>query len=130
MENRDDQNKNQTGQQGQQSTDSQNKQDLGQEGQSSSGQTGSSQGAFDEKGGDTGLAQGQKSQFDKQSDDETGADKGFVGTNKEDSSKAYLSEAETDKSDFAAQGQGATERNEDIESGTTPQRDAALDDGS
>lgn len=151
MENRDDQNKNQTGQQGlptdqqnkqgfgqqgQQGQDSfgqQDKQSAGQQGQSSTGQTGSEKGEFGEAGGDTTLAQGQKSQTDKQPEEETGKDKGFLGTNKEDSSEAYLSEGETAKSDFAEKGQGATENragNEDIESGTTPKRDASLDDAS
>ena len=122
MENRDDQNKNQTGQQGQQP--------IGQE-----GKTGSDQGAFGETGTDTTLAQGQKSQFDKQRQEEEGSEKGFVGTSEEDSSESLV---ESGKTDFAETGQGATETrtgtsttsNEDIETGTSATRDAALDDGS
>jgi hypothetical protein len=74
--------------------------------------------------------QGETSQLDKQRQDETGENKGFVGSSKEDSTEARLTEDETAQSEFAEQGQGTTARNEDIESGTTPQRDAALDDGS
>ena len=135
MENRDDQNKNQTGQQGQQFSDKQDQQGFGQQGQTSTGQTGSDQGAFGQSGDDTTLAQGQKNLADKQREDEGASDKGFVGTSEEDSSESLV---ESGKTDFAETGQGATESrtgtgtgiNEDIESGTTPKRDAALDDGS
>ena len=130
MENRDDQNKNQTGQQGQQFTDKQ-----GQQGQTAGeGQTGSEQGAFGKTGGETNLAEGQKSQSDKLRQDELGGDKGIVGTSKEkDTSETLVESGETD---FAETGQGATESrtgsasNEDIETGAMPTRDAALDDGS
>ena len=122
MENRDDQNKNQSGQQGQQS--------AGQE-----GRTGSDQGAFGKSGG-TSFSQGQTDQLDKdkQRTDETGTDKGFVGTSKEKDASEDL--VETGETDFAETGQGATEArtgsaaNEDIETGTSPTRDATLDDGS
>jgi hypothetical protein len=127
MENRDDQNKNQAGQQGQ------GQQPAGQE-----GRTGSDQGAFGTSGG-TSFSQGQTDQLDKQDKEragETGKDEGFVGTSKEkDSSESLVESGETD---FAEAGQGATEArtgtgtgmNEDIETGTTASRDAALDDGS
>jgi hypothetical protein len=126
MENRDDQNKNQTGQQGQQGF-GQGQQPTGQE-----GKTGSDQGAFGKSGTDTTLAQGQKSEFDKQRLEEEGSDKGFVGTSEEDTSESLV---ETGQSDFAESGQGATARtgtasNEDIETGTSATRDATLDDGS
>jgi hypothetical protein len=141
MENRDDQNKGQTGQQGQ-STDKQNQQGFGQQDTPSAGEegrTGSDQGAFGKSGGTT-FAQGQTGQLDKQDKQrsgETASDKGFVGTSKEkDTSEAYLSEDETGQTDFAEQGQGASEAptgtaaNQDIESGASPTRDATLDDGS
>lgn len=133
MQDRDDQNKNQTGQQSQQSTDK-DKPGFGQQGQQgqSTDQTGSDKGAFGDAGGDTTLTQGQKSQFDKakQRPDEPGGES-FVGSSKEaDTSEAYLSEGETAQTDFAEQGQGATERNDDIETGTAARRDASLDDGS
>jgi len=140
MENRDDQNKNQTGQQGQQGqqfTDKRDQQGYGQQGQTSTGQTGSDQGAFGKTGADTTTAADQKSQFDKQRQDEAGSDKGFVGTSKEkDTSEAYLAEGDSGQADFAETGQGASENraasatNEDIESGTPATRDATLDDGS
>jgi hypothetical protein len=124
MENRDDQNKNQTGQQGQ------GQQPIGQE-----GRTGTDQGAFGTSGGTS--PQGQTDQLDKQDKkrpDEFGSDKGFVGTSKEEDTSESL--VETDETDFAETGQGATEArtgaasNEDIETGTTATRDATLDDGS
>lgn len=144
MQDRDDQNMNQPGQQGQQFTDKdkqgfgqQGQQSTSQQGQSSTGQTGSAKGAFGEAGGDTTLTQGQKSQFDKEKDKERQGEpgrEGFVGTSKEaDTSEAYLSESETANSDFAEQGQGATQSRagtEDIETGRSTQRDASLDDGS
>ena len=127
MENRDDQNKNQGAQQGQQFTDKQN-----QQGQTSTGQTGLGPRRLRPSGDDTTLAQGQKNLTDKQREDEAASDKGFVGSNKEDSSDAYLSKDATGQTDFAETGQGATEAqtDEDIESGTPRTRDAALDDGS
>ena len=134
----DDQNKNQAGQQGQ-STDQQKQQGFGQQSAGQEGRTGSDQGAFGTSGG-TSFSQGQTDQLDKQDKartDETGGDKGIVGTSKEkDTSEAYLSEDETAQADFAETGQGATEAragnaaNQDIESGTSPTRDATLDDGS
>ena len=136
MENRDDQNKNQTGQQGQQgqSTDQQNQQGLGQQDQSPTGQTGTDQGTFGQSGDDTTLAQGQKNLADKQREDEAASDKGFVGTSKEDDTSEAL--VETGETDFAETGQGAAEArtgtasNEDIETGMSATRDATLDDGS
>lgn len=136
MENRDDQNKNQSGQpgqQGQQFTDKQDQQGFGQQGQTSTGQTGSDQGGFGQSGDDTTLAQGQKNLADKQREEEAASDKGFVGTSEEDTSETLV---ETGETGFAETGQGASEArtgaasNEDIETGTTPTRDAALDDGS
>ena len=111
MENRDDQNKNQSGQQGQAADKS----------------------AFGQPVSDASLAPNKTDQInkDEQPPTEAKSDKGFVGSSKEDdTSEAYLSEKETGKSDFAAQGQGASEQNEDIESGTSATRDASLDDGS
>ena len=125
MENRNDQDKNQAGQQGQQ----------GQQATPGEGQTGSDQGAFG-TGGGTSFSQGQTDQLDKDKErtDELGSDKGVVGTSKEKDTSETL--VETGETDFAETGQGATESrtgsasNEDIETGTTPTRDAALDDGS
>jgi hypothetical protein len=73
-------------------------------------------------------------QKDKQSSDETGSDKAFVGTSKDkDTSEANLSEDTAGETDLANQGQGALESragNEDVETGKSTTRDAVLDDGS
>lgn len=147
MENRDsnDNNATQTSQQTQQQQDQQLRQQQGQQdrqsqqgGQSPTGQDGQ-EGQTDTEtkpdiDAEAKSGQPQSGQQGGQGS-QGGASSGFVGASTGDSSESYVTEDPSAKTDFAEQGQGATEGQDssagdsDITTGQPRKDDASLDDG-